>query len=360
MHPNLLRIQTPALHTLILHFEKIRVFLYLIAKGIMRGAARTLCILFAVVVALALLVFGAQYAMTTPILELRAFRRLQCRVPAQCMENTPIPKVIYRTAKTKALSPTHQQAWDFTAKHNPDFEQVLLDDDDAEAFMRTAMDGYAHAAYSALVPGAAKADLLRYVLMYEKGGVYLDIKSGARELCRLIRPGDQMLVSTWDTRALQVLGFATFLVSTPLGKRIWPESFLELQQWWLVCRPGHPVMRRVVRAVVEEVSGRVRQGRLQKEPLEPLRALGRFCLYCDVLRTTGPHIFTREVVDALDAGEDQGVRQVCANATGICVYDVAGKHNGGSDGGEGPLLRDTPSFSQPQHSAGQVGSFIRQ
>ena len=312
----------------------------------MRGSARALCILFVVVVVV-VVVFGAQYSMATPIFELRAFQRLQCRVPAQCMENTSIPKVIYRiwlggdaNTKTKTLSPAHQLAWDFTAKHNPDFEQVLLDDDDAEAFMRTAMGGYAHAAYSALVPGAAKADLLRYVLMYEKGGVYLDVKSGARELCRLIRPSDQMLVSTWDTRAIPGMGFATLVASTQLGKRIWPESFLELQQWWLVCRPGHPVMRRVVRAVVEEVSGRVRQGRLQKEPLEPLRALGRFCLYCDVLRTTGPHIFTRAVLDALDAGEDQGVRQVCANATGICVYDVAGKHNGGSYGGEGAILRD--------------------
>ena len=126
-------------------------------------------------------------------------------------------------------------------------------------------------------------------------------------------------------------------------------------------------MRRVVRAVVEEVSGRVRQGRLQKEIMDPLRSLGRFCVHCDglrttdVLRTTGPHIFTRAVVDAMDAGKDQGVRQVCANATGICVYDVAGKHHGGASyGSEGPLLRDTPSFSQPQHSAGQVGSFIRQ
>jgi len=185
--------------------------------------------------------------------------------------------------------------------------------------------------------------------MYEKGGVYLDVKSGARELCRLIRPGDQMLVSTWDTSAIPGMGFVALVASTPLGKRIYPESFLELQQWWLVCRPGHPVMRRVVRAVVEEVSGRVRQGRLQKEPLEPLRSLGRFCVYCDVLRTTGPHIFTRTVLDAMDAGKDQGVRQVCANATGICVYDVAGKHHGASDSNEGPLLRDTPSLSQSQH-----------
>ena len=94
-----------------------------------------------------------------------AFNFLNCRLSTKCMENTAIPKVIYRTAKTKSLSPAHQQAWDFTAKHNPDFEQVLLDDNDADAFMRTAMDGEAYAAYSSLVPGAAKADLLRYVLL---------------------------------------------------------------------------------------------------------------------------------------------------------------------------------------------------
>ena len=115
--------------------------------------ALLLCVIVALIVIAVLLVC---WYLSSAKVNLLAFWKLQCHLPAQCMENTAIPKVIYRTAKTKSLSPAHQQAWDFTAKHNPDFEQVLLDDNDADAFMRTAMDGEAYAAYSSLVPGAAK------------------------------------------------------------------------------------------------------------------------------------------------------------------------------------------------------------
>ena len=311
-------------------------------------------------VLLVLLACVVQCMRATSIMELRVFRRLQCRVPAVCMPNTTIPKVIYRTAKSKTLSPAHQEAWDLTAKHNPEFQQVLIDDDDADAFMRTAMNGYAYEAYRSLVPGAAKADLLRYVLMYVKGGVYLDIKSGARELCRLIRPGDQMLVSTWSTTtgSASVLGGVTItsmISNTALGQRVWSTSIGELQQWWLVCCPGHPVMRRVVQAVVEQITMRLSQNRVQKEPLVDAPLLkDATCCYFDVLRTTGPYIFTRTVLDALDAhlhtdeAEDHRIRQVCGNGNDIMIYDVSGTHSSASSYNQpGELLRvpSAPSSS---------------
>ena len=297
----------------------------------MKVATWSLCISCVLLVLLACVV---QCMRATSIMELRVFKRLQCRVPAVCMPNTTIPKVIYRTAKTKTLTPAHQEAWDFTAKHNPEFQQVLLDDDDADAFMRTAMNGYAYDAYRALVPGAAKADLLRYVLMYVKGGVYLDIKSGARELCRLIRPGDQMLVSTWSTKWSNSLSIVLFAA---VGKTpVVPASFGELEQWWLVCAPGHPVMQKVVQEVVTSLEERKRQGRLQKEAHPWLK---KNTYAWDVLNTTGPYAFTRVVTKAFSADEPH-VRLVCADANATCLYDVAGTHQGAASyGDKGLLLR---------------------
>ncbi|RYF20514.1 MAG: hypothetical protein EOO77_07875 [Oxalobacteraceae bacterium] len=44
--------------------------------------------------------------------------------------------------------------------------------------------------------GAARADLFRYLLIYKRGGVYLDIKSGfERSLDEVLQPDDQMLLS---------------------------------------------------------------------------------------------------------------------------------------------------------------------
>ena len=41
-----------------------------------------------------------------------------------------IPKIIYRTWKDKNLPKDYQDAWDYTAKKNPEYKQVLYDDDD--------------------------------------------------------------------------------------------------------------------------------------------------------------------------------------------------------------------------------------
>ena len=287
-------------------------------------------------VVLVALVYVGLHHYAPGILELRAMRHLQCQRAAECMPNTTIPKVIYRTAKSKTLSPAHQEAWDLTAKHNPEFQQVLIDDDDADAFMRTAMNGYAYEAYRSLVPGAAKADLLRYVLMYVKGGVYLDIKSGARELCRLIRPGDQMLVSTWSTKWSNSLCIVLFAA---VGKNpVVPASFGELEQWWLVCAPGHPVMQKVVQEVVTSLEERKRQGRLQKEAHPWLKNIKNTYAW-DVFNTTGPYAFTRVVMKAISASEPH-VRLVCADANATCLYDVAGTHQGSAGyGDKGLLLR---------------------
>ena len=247
----------------------------------------------------------------------RSFRATQC-CPRPCVAGAAqrIPRVIHRTWKTNDLLPQHKTAWDETAKHNPEYTQKLWTDADSLAFM-DRIGGRVARAYRSLVPGAAKADLFRYCVLLHEGGVYLDAKSGARELCQLIGPMDEMIVSSWgDTRGW------------PLLNQFY--SFGELQQWWLAATPGHPTMKAVVDAVVEAVERRQEEGRLAKERVGSLWYRG---YNVDVLALTGPLRFTEAVLAHPD-----GVRATCPNGNGTMIYDVAGTHKGAAYGTPGPML----------------------
>jgi mannosyltransferase OCH1-like enzyme len=59
---------------------------------------------------------------------------------------------------------------------NPDFTFELYDDAACRSFIQTHFEPDVAQAYDTLLPGAFKADLWRYCVLYENGGIYLDIK----------------------------------------------------------------------------------------------------------------------------------------------------------------------------------------
>lgn len=284
-----------------------------------------IAIVISIVIIIIAIIITIYFIKSPQILEYNAFKSLHCSLNPKCVENTEIPKIIYRTSRDKNLSSSHKKAWEFTAKHNPDFKQVLFDDNDVDSFMKEAMNGQIYDIYSKIVPGAAKADLFRYVLMYEKGGIYLDIKSGAKELCKLILPNDKMIVSTWGhslPKAVNILA--------PFKKSIWKHNYAELQQWWLICSPKHPLMLNVIIKVVNYIDKRIKQNRCDKES-----KLGNYTI--DVLETTGPLIFTETIEEEKEKGLDS-LRLTCADGNGIMIYDVDGKHKKNSYNKKGKLL----------------------
>jgi len=61
-------------------------------------------------------------------------------------------------------------------KENPDFECKMYNKDDCIKFLEDHFDDDVINAYKKIIPGAYKADLMRYCILYEKGGIYLDAK----------------------------------------------------------------------------------------------------------------------------------------------------------------------------------------
>ena len=87
-----------------------------------------------------------------------------------------IPRVIYQTWYSKILSPNMSIAIELLKSANPGFEHRLYDDNDCRTFIKQHFPPHILYAYDSLIPGAYKADLWRYCVLYINGGVYLDIK----------------------------------------------------------------------------------------------------------------------------------------------------------------------------------------
>ena len=86
-----------------------------------------------------------------------------------------IPRVVYQTWETKDISPEFQNIIDSWKRYNPDYEYVLHDKYDREEYIRTNFHSRIYEAYCKIVPGAFKADLWRYCILYLNGGVYSDV-----------------------------------------------------------------------------------------------------------------------------------------------------------------------------------------
>jgi mannosyltransferase OCH1-like enzyme len=90
--------------------------------------------------------------------------------------NSIIPKNIFQTWYTKDLPPKMKQSVDLLKKQNPEFNHFLFDDEECREFIQDNFELDVLKAFDSLIPGAFKADLWRYCVLYIYGGVYLDIK----------------------------------------------------------------------------------------------------------------------------------------------------------------------------------------
>ncbi len=89
---------------------------------------------------------------------------------------TVIPPNLFQTWSTKSLPPYMKSCVERLKRKNPELKHHLFDDDDCRQFIYEHFDPEVLDAFDRLIPGAYKADLWRYCVLYIHGGIYLDIK----------------------------------------------------------------------------------------------------------------------------------------------------------------------------------------
>jgi mannosyltransferase OCH1-like enzyme len=188
-----------------------------------------------------------------------------------------IPKFIHQTIRSKKnIHPELEFNIEILQKKNPDWQYFLYDDEDCLRFIEENygsdyLENYLSIDFRY---GAARADYFRYLLLYKRGGVYLDIKSTVIFPLSLVIGSDwSFVISQWDNR--------------PQGRepgagnhsRFGVDS--EFQQWFIICEPGHPFLKSVIDSVTLNISN-----------YDPLKlGVGASGVY----RTTGPIAFTKAI-----------------------------------------------------------------
>lgn len=90
--------------------------------------------------------------------------------------NSIIPLNLFQTWSTLNLPPIMRENVELLKTQNPEFIYYLYDDAMCRNFIKEHFTEDVLYAFDKLNPGAFKADLWRYCVLYIKGGIYLDIK----------------------------------------------------------------------------------------------------------------------------------------------------------------------------------------
>jgi len=143
-------------------------------------------------------------------------------------ESREIPLKIYQTWNTKELPEKMRENIERLQRQNPDFEYNLFDDNDRIEFIKTHFEEEVYKAYDKIIPGAFKADLWRYCVLYINGGVYLDIKYS----------------NVGDFNLIQLTNAEYFVPDIE-------QSGGGVYNAFMICKPGNATLKEAIRRVVE-------------------------------------------------------------------------------------------------------------
>ena len=139
------------------------------------------------------------------------------------------PKMIYQTWETKILPTGIQKTIDNMMMVNSNYGYQLFDRNDRLSFIEDNYDSGVVDCFNSLKIGAAKADLWRYLILYKKGGVYLDV--------------DSTIFGKLD----ELLGEDGCSV---ISRENNPGKFV---QWCLMFTPEHPILKICIDACLENI-----------------------------------------------------------------------------------------------------------
>lgn len=157
--------------------------------------------------------------------------KMKIPYPMKRYYHSVIPLNIFQTWHTKSLPPLMLQATNSIQMSNPKFKYCLYDDDDCREFIKYNFDSDVLYAYDSLIPGAYKADLWRYCILYKEGGIYVDIKYAP------------------------VNGFK-FINLTEAEHWVLDADGYGIYNAFIVSKPGNPILLAAIRQIVENVKNK--------------------------------------------------------------------------------------------------------
>jgi mannosyltransferase OCH1-like enzyme len=152
------------------------------------------------------------------------------------LENSKIPLVIYQTWMTKVLPEKMAKSIEKIKIANPEFEHKLFDDTDCRNFIINNFNDNVLYAYDNLIPGAFKADLWRYCVLYINGGIYLDVK---------YEPINNFKFMDLIDKDYFVLDRPSFF-----------KGLIGIYNAFIISQPNNPIFLKLIKAIIDNVKNK--------------------------------------------------------------------------------------------------------
>jgi len=149
-----------------------------------------------------------------------------------------IPLNIFQTWNTKDLPPQMKACVYRLRQKNPEFNYQLFDDEDCLHFLKEHFDSNVFQSFHRLKPGAYKADLWRYCVLYIHGGIYLDIKF---ECCE-------------GFKCIELMDKEHYVMDR---QNFCEKGKILVYNGCIVSPPGNPVLLKCIETIVANVDGRI-------------------------------------------------------------------------------------------------------
>ena len=149
-----------------------------------------------------------------------------------------IPKHVYQTWRDSNIPKNIEEGMISLRKKNPELEFHFFDDNECRDFIEKYFGNRVLDAYNTLIPGAYKADLWRYCVLYIKGGIYIDIKCDTVDDFKLNTLTD-LEYYVRDIHSIKI-GFGEEYVYNAL----------------LVSKPGNEIYKKCIDRIVKNVENR--------------------------------------------------------------------------------------------------------
>jgi len=148
--------------------------------------------------------------------------------------NDNIPLDIYQTWYTKDLPPGMIKCINKLKKDNPEFKFHLFDDNDCKNFIKEYFGNKVYEAYENLIPGAYKADLWRYCILYNNGGIYIDIKFHTNNF------------------NLKQLTDNNYFVKDRDGR--WEKNKIGIYNGFMISKPKNPIFLNCINDIIKNIN----------------------------------------------------------------------------------------------------------
>jgi mannosyltransferase OCH1-like enzyme len=158
-------------------------------------------------------------------------------------QGNKIPKIIHQTYPTKNINSDIQNNINNLKKLNPDYEYILYDDNDIINFIKNNYSQHILDTYNSINPeyGPARADYFRYLLIYKKGGIYLDIKSSCdRPFDSVINKNDEFILTHWGYKGAWY--------------KILNNEYGEYCNWNIIIKKNHPLMKKIIDQITYNIN----------------------------------------------------------------------------------------------------------